>query len=270
MKRGCICNSVANDRQTEVDMKFLQPFMIISMLFAFGNCAELFSSKDKDNNEDLILAALLAGPGCGPTAVSGSAGNGTKYNFAGCTGDANVVLNGFGFTVNGVSFNAGIQGTSNSSTIVTNASNLSETGNESKAGIEVVYVMNQAGSSIDAMIQTTTSLAGPGVRLSPTSAQWLNATNAFAFGTKAGSPWASSVSVEKTVCLEVHNESGDAHIFGWSLPCNQVDRSNYEFEEDGATISDFSGNRVGLRINNAVIKSITIYSSVIGAVGSFR
>ncbi|TGL72248.1 hypothetical protein [Leptospira jelokensis] len=252
-------------------MKFLQPFMIVSMLVAFGNCAELFSSKDKDNNEELILAALLAGPGCGPTAVSGSAGNGTKYNFAGCSGDANTILSGFGFTVNGVTFNSGIQGTSSASTIVTNASSLSETGNESKAGIEVVYVMNQAGSSIDAMIQTTPSLAGPGVRLSPTSAQWLDASTASAFGTKAGSPWASSVSVEKSVCLEVHKESGKAHIFGWSVPCNSVaDRGNYEFDQEDATITNFSGDRVGVRINNAIIKSITIYSTAIGTNGSFR
>lgn len=270
MKRGCICNSVANDGRTEVVMKFLKPIVLFLVLLALGNCAELFSSKEKDSNEDLILAALFAGPGCGPTAVSGAAGNGTKYNFAGCNGDANVVLSGFGFTVSGVSFNGGIQGTSNSSTIVTNASSLSETGNESKAGMEIVYVMSQSGSSIDAMLQTTSSLAGPGVRLSPTSAQWLNASVANAFGNKTGSPWASSVSVEKTVCLEVHKESGDAHIFGWSLPCNQVDRNNYEFEEKGATITDFSGDRIGLRISNAVVKSVTIYSSPIGAIDSFR
>ncbi|XDD43821.1 hypothetical protein AB3N58_05590 [Leptospira sp. WS60.C2] len=252
-------------------MKFLQSIFVCSVLFTLGNCAELFQSSKNKNNNDALFAALLAGPGCGPTAVSGAAGNGTRYNFTGCSGDATAVLRGLGFTANGVSFNAGIQGTSNSSTIVTNASSLSETGTDSKAGIEVVYVMNQTESRIDAMIHATPSLDGPGVRLSHTFAQWLNGNTASAFVTKPGAPWASSVAVEKTVCLEVHKETGGGHIFGWSLPCNSIaDRSVYEFDQEDASITSFSGDRVGFRINNAVIKSVTIYSAKLGLAEMLR
>lgn len=270
MKRGCICNSVANDCPTEVFMKFAKLFLFSTILYSVMNCAELFQSKDKKDNADALLAALFAAPGCGPTAVSGSAGNGTRYTFTGCSGDVTSVLRAFGFTASGITFNGGLQGISAASTIVTNASSLSATGNESKAGIEITYVMNQADSNLDALIQSTTSFAGPGVQLSPTVAQWLNGSTPSPFATTASTPWASSVGVEKTVCLEVHKESSNAHIFGWSIPCNLANRSSYEFEEENAAITGFTGDRIGLKINKAIIKSITIYSTVIGTNGSFQ
>lgn len=270
MKRGCICNSVANDGPTEVFMKFAKFFLFSVLSLSIWNCAELFQSRDKKDNTDALLAALFASPSCGPSAVSGSAGNGTRYLFTGCSGDPTSVLRAFGFTSSGVTFNGGIQGTSLASTIITNASSLSSSGNDSKAGIEITYLMNQGDSLVDALVQSTSSFAGPGVQFSPTQAQWLNGSTPSAFVTTPSIAWTSSVGIEKTVCIEVHKENANAHIFGWSSACNSVNRSAYEFEEEDAVITGFTGDRVGLKINKAVIKSITIYSTVIGMNGSLQ
>lgn len=266
MKRGCICNSVANDRQTEVDMKFLQPFMIISMLFAFGNCAELFSSKDKDNNEELILA-ILAGTRCPSSAVT-TPTTGTRYDFANCSGDANLALAGSGFQASNVTLSGGLVGTSNNSTIVTNASSLSNTGGNKKASIEIVYQLNSASSTISALLPATTSFGGPGFLIQPTKADKIADGSSSAFGT-AGAPWTSSVGQEKTLCLEVHEEGAGAHIFGWQGACSTVDRGTYQFEEEDVSVN-LAGDRVALRINGATIKTLTIYNQSIGTAGSFR
>lgn len=267
MKRGCICNSVANDGRTEVVMKFLKPIVLFLVLLALGNCAELFSSKEKDNNEDLILAALLANSGtCGQSARSGAAGTGTRYNFFGCSGDAASTLLGLGFTAQNITFNGGLSGTSDASTLVTRASSLSSTGGDKKAGIEITYVLNNASATLKANLPSETSINGPGYLISDITIQKLVDNTASGF-TKTAS-WSSSVGVEKTLCLEVHNETG-AHIFGWEGSCDAVDRKNYQFEQSGVTVN-VNGDRVGLRLNNAIVKSMTIYSSVIGEVGSFR
>ncbi|TGK85107.1 hypothetical protein EHQ23_10560 [Leptospira bourretii] len=251
-------------------MKLTRFFLFSVFTLSVLNCAELFQSRDKKDNTDALLVALFASPGCGSSAVSGSAGNGTRYLFSGCSGDPTSVLRAFGFTSSGVTFNAGIQGTSAASTIVTNASSLSSSGNDSKAGIEITYVMNQGDSFVDALLQSTSSFAGPGVQFSPTQSQWLNGSTPSAFVTTPSIAWSSSVGIEKTVCIEVHKENANAHIFGWSIPCNSVNRSSYEFEQEDAVITGFTGDRVGLKINKAVIKSITIYSTVIGTAGSFQ
>lgn len=267
MKRGCICNSVANDRQTEVVMKFLQPIIIFSILLTLGNCAELFSSKDKDNNNDAILAALLSNSGtCGQSARSGAAGTGTRYNFFGCSGDATTTLLGLGFTAQNITFNGGLSGTSDTSTIVTRASSLSSTGGDKKAGIEITYVLNNASSSLKAILPSEINFNGPGFQMNATGIQKLVDNNATAFTTPGS--WGSSVGVEKTLCLEVHNETG-AHIFGWEGSCDAVNRGSYQFEEESVTVN-VNGDRVALRLNHAVVKSLTIYSSVIGTAGSFR
>lgn len=271
MKRGCICNSVANDSPTEVFMKFAKLFLFSTILFSVMNCAELFQSKKKKDNTNALLAALFVAPGCGSSAVSDASGNGTRYTFTGCSGDVTTTLRAFGFTANAVTFGGGLQGTSAGSTIVTNASSLSATGNDSKAGIEITYIMNQADSTVDAMIQTTPSFAGPGVQLSPTVAQWLDGAIAAPFLTTPSSPWSSSVGVPKTVCLEVHKENSNGHIFGWSIPCNLANRSTYEFEQEDATITGgITDGRIGLKINKAVIQSITIYTSVLGLNNSIQ
>lgn len=267
MKRGCICNSVAYDGQTEVVMKFLQSIFVCSVLFTLGNCAELFQSSKKNNNNDAILAALLgSGATCGQSARSGAAGTGTRYNFFGCSGDASAVLLGFGFTAQNVTFNGGLSGTSDASTIVTRASSLSATGGEKKAGIEITYVLNNASSTLKAILPGETNFNGPGFQINASGIQKLVDNVASALATPGS--WGSSVGVEKTLCLEVHNETG-AHIFGWEGSCDTVNRGSYQFEEESVTVN-VDGDRVGLRINNAVVKSMTIYSSVIGTAGSFR
>lgn len=266
MKRGCICNSVANDGRTEVVMKFLKPIVLFLVLLALGNCAELFSSKEKDSNEDLILA-FLAGARC-PTSAVTVPSNGTKYDFVNCSGDANLVLSGSGFQASNVTLSGGLVGTSNNSTIFTNASSLSNSGGNKKASIEIVYQLNSASSTISAILPSTTSLGGPGFLIQPTKADKIADGSSSAFGT-AGTPWTSSVGQEKTLCLEVHEEGSGAHIFGWQGACAAVNRSTYEFEEEDVSVN-LGGDRVALRINGATIKSITIYNQSIGAAGSFR
>ncbi|TGL19206.1 hypothetical protein EHQ46_15565 [Leptospira yanagawae] len=247
-------------------MKFLQPFMIISMLFAFGNCAELFSSKDKDNNEELILA-ILAGTRCPSSAVT-TPTTGTRYDFANCSGDANLALAGSGFQASNVTLSGGLVGTSNNSTIVTNASSLSNTGGNKKASIEIVYQLNSASSTISALLPATTSFGGPGFLIQPTKADKIADGNSSVFGDLT-STWASSVGQEKTLCLEVHEEGSGAHIFGWQGACSTVDRGTYQFEEEDVSVN-LAGDRVALRINGATIKTLTIYNQSIGTAGSFR
>lgn len=263
MKRGCICNSVANDRQTEVVMKFLQPIIIFSILLTLGNCAELFSSKDKDNNNDAILAALLSNSGtCGQSARSGAAGTGTRYNFFGCSGDVTTTLLGLGFTAQNITFNGGLSGTSDASTIVTRGSSLSSSGGSKKAGIEITYVLNNASSILKANLPSEASINGPGFSIFATGANKLVNDAASAFDDKPAS-WSSSVGVEKILCLEVHEEGTGAHIFGWEGSCDTVNRNSYQFEQEDVALA-VSGDRVALKLNNVVVKSMTIYSSVIG------
>lgn len=252
-------------------MKFVKILLFSTITLSVVNCAELFQSKKKKDNMDALLAALLVAPNCGVSAVSDSAGKGTRYQFTGCSGDVTTTLRAFGFTANGVSFAGGLQGSNNSSTILTNASSLSESGNDSKAGIEITYIMNQSDSTIDALIQSTPSFTGPGVHLSPTVAKWLDSATAADFVTTPSTPWTSSVGVPKTVCLEVHKENSKGHIFGWSIPCNLANRSAYEFEEEDATITaGITEGRIGLKINKAVIQSITIYSTKLGLNNSIQ
>ncbi|MCW7504543.1 hypothetical protein [Leptospira paudalimensis] len=247
-------------------MNFLKPILVFVVFVSLGNCAELFSSKEKDNN-DVILAALLANSGtCGQSARSGAAGNGTRFNFFGCSGDATTTLLGLGFTAQNVTFNGGISGTSDASTIVTRASSLSSSGGSKKAGIEVTYVLNNASSTLKAILPGETNFNGPGFLISATTIQKLVDNTSSAF-TKSAT-WGTSLGIEKTLCLEVHEESG-AHIFGWEGSCDSVNRSSYQFEQDSVTVN-VNGDRVGLRLNNVIVKSMTIYSSVIGTSGMIR
>ncbi|XDD47649.1 hypothetical protein AB3N60_06100 [Leptospira sp. WS39.C2] len=248
-------------------MKFLQLSILIIAFFTLGNCAELFQSTKKDNNNDAILAALFANNGtCGQSARSGAAGNGTRYNFFGCSGDASATLLGLGFTTQNITFNGGLSGTSDASTLITRASSLSATGGEKKAGIEITYVLNSGSSTLKAILPSDTSFGGPGFSISSTTVQKLVDNAASAFATPA--TWATSVGIEKTLCLEVHEENG-AHIFGWEGSCDSVNRQTYQFEEESVVVN-VNGDRIGLRLNNAIVKSMTIYSSVIGTSGMIR
>lgn len=265
MKRGCICNSVANACPTEVFMKFVKSISTLAILFSLSNCAELFSSKEDNNNDQLILA-LLSGARC-PSSTVTSPTNGTKFDFTNCTGDANLALAGSGFQVSNVTLSGGLVGTSNNSTILTNASSLSNSGGNKKASIEIVYQLNAASSTISAILPSTTTFTGPGFLLSATKADKIVNGISSAFGTP-GTPWSSSVGQEKTVCLEIHEEGAGAHIFGWQGACATVDRGAYQFEEEDVVVS-LAGDRVALRINGATIKSMTIYNQSIGTAGSF-
>ncbi|MCT8332993.1 hypothetical protein NUH30_04855 [Leptospira sp. 85282-16] len=246
-------------------MKFNKILLFSAIALSILNCAELFSSKE-DNNNDLLILALLAGSRCPSTAVA-TPTNGIKYDFANCSGDANLALSGSGFQGNNVTLSGGLVGTSNDSTIITNASALSNSGGSKKASIEIVYQLNSASSTVSAILPSSTSFAGPGFLLSSTKADKIVNGTSSNFGTP-GTPWASSVGQDKTVCLEVHEENG-AHIFGWQGACANVDRNSYQFEEDSVVVS-LPGDRIGLKINGATIKTLTIYNQSIGAAGSFQ
>ncbi|MBM9591815.1 hypothetical protein JWG41_16070 [Leptospira sp. 201903075] len=247
-------------------MKFAKLFLFSTILFSVMNCAELFQSQDKKDNNDALFALLL-NAGCTVTDVS-SPSTGRKIDFTACRGDANAALAASGFSSSSVSLSGGLVGTGSSSTVYTNASSLSSLGGDKKASIEIVYVLSQGDSSLDAILPSTTNLSGPGFHILPTTVNKIatNGTNS-ALGTPR--TWSSSVSAEKTLCLEVHQESGNAHVFGWESACAAASRGTYQFEEDGVA-ADFGGDRIGLRINKATVKSITIYSSNIGTAGSFQ
>lgn len=242
--------------------------LVISFILtvSFTNCAELFSSKDDNNNDQLILA-ILGGSRC-PTTTVTTPTNGTKFDFANCTGDSNLALAGTGFQANNVTLSGGLVGTGNNSTIVTNASSLSNSGGNKKASIEIVYQLNATSSTVSAILPSTTAFVGPGFLLSATKADKIVNGTSSAFGT-AGAPWASSVGQDKIMCLEVHEEGAGAHVFGWQGACATVDRGSYQFEEEDVSAS-MSGDRVGLRINGATIKSLTIFNQSIGTAGSFQ
>lgn len=248
-------------------MKFAKLFLFSTILFSVMNCAELFQSKDKKDNNDALFALLL-NAGCTVTDVS-SPSSGRKIDFTACRGDANAALAASGFSSSSVSLSGGLVGTGSSSTVYTNASSLSSLGGDKKASIEIVYVLSQGDSSLSAILPSTTNLSGPGFHILPTTVNKI-ATNGVtsAFGTPP-TPWASSVSAEKTLCLEVHQEGGNGHVFGWVSTCASADRANYQFQETNVA-ADFGGDRIGLRINKATVKSITIYSSNIGTAGSFQ
>ncbi|TGL09275.1 hypothetical protein [Leptospira levettii] len=244
-------------------MNFLKPIIVFVVFVSLGNCAELFQASKKDNNNDAIFAALLANSGsCGQSARSGAAGNGTRYNFFGCSGDATTTLLGLGFTAQNVSFNGGLSGTSDASTIVTRASSLSSSGGSKKAGIEVTYVLINASSTLKAILPSESNFNGPGFSIFLTGANKLVNGTASAFDDKPAS-WSSSLGIEKTLCLEVHEEGSGAHIFGWEGSCDTVNRNAYQFEQEDVALT-VSGDRVALRLNNVIVKSLTIYSSVIG------
>ncbi|XDD55355.1 hypothetical protein AB3N62_05980 [Leptospira sp. WS4.C2] len=242
-------------------MKFAKIFLFSTILLSVMNCAELFQSDKKENND--ALYALLLNAGCTISDVS-SPTSGRKIDFTACRGDANAALAASGLSSSSVSLSAGLVGTGSSSTIYSNASSLSSLGGEKKASIEIVYVLSQGDSSIDAILPSTTNLSGPGFHIMPTSVNKITSNGGnSAFGGISPTPWASSVSSEKSLCLEVHQENSGAHILGWASSCALAIRGTYQFDEDGVT-ADFGGDRIGLRINKATIKSITIYSSHIG------
>lgn len=246
-------------------MKFAKIFLFSVFTLSVFNCAELFSSKE-DKNDDQLILALLVGANCPKTNVS-TPTFGTKFDFTNCSGDANLALAGSGFQASNVTLSGGLVGTSNNSTIITNASSLSNSGGNKKASIEIVYQLNSALSTISAILPSTTAFGGPGFFIRDTKADKIVNGSSSAFGT-AGTPWASSVGQEKTLCLEIHEEGSGAHIFGWQGTCATVDRSAYQFEEENVVVI-ISGDRVALRINGATVKTLTIYNQSIGTAGSF-
>ncbi|TGL37812.1 hypothetical protein [Leptospira perdikensis] len=247
-------------------MKFAKLFLFSTILLSVMNCAELFQSKDEKDNNDALFALLL-NAGCTITNVSAPT-SGRKIDFTVCRGDANAALAASGFTSSSVSLSGGLVGTGSNSTVYTTSSSLSSLGGDKKASIEIVYVLSQGDSSVDAILPSTTNLGGPGFHILPTTVNKI-ASNGSNSALNTPRTWSSSVSAEKTLCLEVHQESGNAHVFGWESSCSSANRGTYQFEEDGVS-ADFGGDRIGLRINKATIKSITIYSSNIGTSGSFQ
>lgn len=247
-------------------------FLFFSSLFLLGQCAELTGGKEsEDNSAETLLLALTNNAVCpSGTAIAAQPTNGTRYDFTQCSGPATAALKLAGFTASSdVQLIGGIVGGGNSSTIYRDSSSLSNSGGEKKASVQITYVLSNTDSTIDVVLPSTTSLSGPTFQITPGEIKKKSATGTTSsLGGKAG-VWASSVSQEKTLCLEVHSENG-AHIFGWEGPCSSVSRTSYGFEEESVSGFDFSGDRIGLRINKATIKSLNVYSSNIGTSGSLR
>ncbi|MDF3819393.1 hypothetical protein P3G55_05760 [Leptospira sp. 96542] len=247
-------------------MKKFQILTLAIITLSFANCAELFGKKDKDDNNEALLLALFAAPACGQTQVASAPTNGTRYSFSGCSGDATATLTALGFTASNISFNGGLSGTGLSSTLITNASSLSESGNESKASMEITYVLTGASSKLQVIMPAETNFNGPGFNILPTTAQLLVDLTASNFTTAPS--WGSSVGAEKTLCLEVHKENADAHIIGWEGTCATVNRGAYGFDQD--TAATINGNRAALRLDNVVVKSMTLYNAPIGQIGQIQ
>lgn len=250
-------------------MNLKKSALLLLFPLVFTQCAELFGGDD-DNNNDNLLALLLSTPTCGASARSGAAGNGTRYNFSGCGADQNAVafLTGIGFTAQNVAFNNGLIANGSPARLVTNASSLSEIG-EKKAGLEITYVVN-AGGDLAVRMPATNSYAGPGFFIQQAGIQKFDGTSPSAFALGSAS-WGSSAGVEKTLCLEVHEEGVGAHIFGWEGSCDAINRGAYQFEQEDVPVTGgIPGDRIGLILNNVNIKSFTIYSSVIGTAGAIR
>jgi hypothetical protein len=244
------------------------------MILVFGtiyfNCAELFQSKEKDNSEaESLLLAITNNAACPSTVIAAQPTNGTRYDFTQCTGPASAALKLAGFTATDVQLVGGIVGGGNSSTIISDASRLSNSGGEKKASIQITYVLSQTDSTVDVIMPSTTSITGATFQITPTEIKRKTIFGATAsLGGKAG-VWTSSTLQEKTLCLEVHSENG-AHIFGWEGECASVNRTSYGFEEEAIAGYDFSGDRIALRVNKATIRSLNIYSTNIGTAGSLR
>jgi|GEM_PF-2398618 len=251
-------------------MNQLKLVLITSFLF-FSQCAELTGGKDKDDKTaETLLLALSNNAVCSTgTAIAAQPTNGTRFDFTTCSGPATAALKLAGFTASEVQLIGGIVGGGNTSTIYRDSSSLSSTGGEKKASIQITYVLSATDSTIDVIMPSTTSFSGPTFQITPSEIKKKLATGVTSsLGGKAGA-WTSSLSQEKTLCLEVHNENG-AHIFGWEGACSAVSRTTYGFEEEAVSGFDFSGDRIGLRINKATIKSLNIYSSNIGTAGSLK
>ncbi len=251
-------------------MKQLKLVFLISLIF-LGQCAELTGGKDsEDKTAETLLLALTNNAVCpSGTAISAQPTNGTSYDFTQCSGTATAALKLAGFTATDLQLIGGIVGGGNSSTLVRDSSSLSSSGGEKKASLQITYVLSASDSTIDVVLPSTTSLSGPTFQITPGEIKKKSSTGATSsLGGKAGT-WTSSLSQEKTLCLEVHNENG-AHIFGWEGPCSSVSRTSYGFEEEAVSGFDFSGDRIALRINKATIKSLNVYSSNIGTAGSLR
>lgn len=244
---------------------------LISSILLFSQCAELTGGNDKeDNTAETLLLALSNNAVCpAGTAITAQPTNGTRFDFTQCSGPATAALKLAGFTASEVQLISGIVGGGNSSTIYTDASRLSSTGGEKKASVQITYILSASDSTIDVILPSTTSLSGPTFQITPGEIKKKSALGSTSsLAGKAGT-WSSSVSQEKTLCLEVHNENG-AHVFGWEGNCSAVARGSYGFEEESVSGFDFSGDRIGLRINKATIKSLNIYSTNIGTAGSIR
>ncbi|MDZ4727508.1 MAG: hypothetical protein SH817_15225 [Leptospira sp.] len=239
----------------------------ITLLFTF-NCAELFQKEEEDKTAETLLLALSNNAVCSAgTSISAQPTNGTRFDFTQCSGPSAAALKLAGFTASNVQLLGGIVGTGDTSTLIRDSSSLSSTGGEKKASIQITYVLAASDSTIDVILPSTTSFSGPTFQITPSEIKKKLATGATSsLGGRAGS-WASSLSQEKTLCLEVHNENG-AHIFGWEGECSSVTRGTYGFEEASLSGFDFSGDRIALKINKATIKSLNIYSTNIGIAGS--
>ncbi|MDX1961275.1 MAG: hypothetical protein SFU98_22090 [Leptospiraceae bacterium] len=245
--------------------QFFQLLTLLFVLFTFVNCPE----KKPNNNQGRIAAYGLFAIQCPVTQAPaiGSSSRTAIFFSNGCTPFA-MGFSGLSATNVTAENNIGATGTSTNSSIITNGDYKS--GSEKKVNIEVTFQINADDGYIDVSGNATpsgTKPVGPTFRIKTTTMTAVNNSGVESAFTKGTVPQAGR-NVQRVYCLEIHEESGAAHLFGWSKACNALsstERGSYEFE-----IPSFSstnpGSRVGFILNKSSLRNVII-SGQIGTAG---
>lgn len=247
---------------------------ILTLVFFFSsitNCSEYFGRKPPSVDYQLVELLLQyasggGSPGCRKFSMDPIRGgtiesNGTRQGFEvyNCRSDSD--LNRLGILANNLEYSGtGIIGSGDTSRLASNIDFLT-VGGKKQQSIEVSFILNQADSYLDvvtnAQAGSNAVANGPGFRIQPTKILAYNASKEHTDFT--GLVPTSGIGVEKTYCLEIHDE-GNAHIFGWSRPCGDLsedNRSNYEFEIDDLATTH-PGSRVGFVLHHATLLKFVI------------
>lgn len=234
--------------------------IIISILFT--NCGELFQRESASNKSKQALALLVISAttpaGCKVNNITVQGQSATEYLVSECeTGG----LSALGLTGSEVS--KGLVGSSAASKLGNSRSFTS--GGENKVNVEVTYTLNSSSSVFQVYMLSSASgasMTGPSFKITPTSI--VPVDNAGADGTMtSGGAITSPVGTQKTMCLEMHSESG-AHFIGWNKPCSNLtssDKGTYEIEKDGFTTTT-PGNNIGFLLNGVTLTKFIVTSKL--------
>jgi hypothetical protein len=233
---------------------------ILPLLFALivsTNCRERTSD---DSGRNLALFAIASTCPVPVDAPSIGGAKRTIYDFSNCNPTGPLGLNGF----IGRNVTAGVTGSSAESQIISLGD--FKSGTEKKVNLEVTFLLNDASGTLDVKGNANELGVGPGFRIDQTTIKAFSEENSTgtAFGT--GTAPSTPVNTEKTYCLEIHAESSNAHIIGWSKSCLEVtNRGSYDFDQD--VTSSNPGSKIAFVLNKATLKRV-IVSEKIGTAGS--